>query len=162
MAQALRDDVNRRVQAARDPLFAGQRAEMQVSQAEIALAQAEIAAENTNAALGAYLGVGTFSVDPAALGDLTAPLAATPALTTDLALLERERDAATARIRVEQVRARPDATVRGGLRSFGIGDEVALCRHRCRPSGVDGGSGCRSRSGELVGEFRLAAGDEGQ
>ncbi len=137
VAQALRDDVNRRVQAARDPLFAGQRAEMQVSQAEIALAQAEIAAENTNAALGAYLGVGTFSVDPAALGDLTAPLAATPALTTDLALLERERDAATARIRVEQVRARPDATVRGGLRSFGIGDEVALVVGGSMPLGTN-------------------------
>ncbi len=133
----LRDEITRRVEAARDPLFAGRRADTQVAQAEIALAQAEIEACNAAAALTPYVGGREVRLNPAALETLAEPLPATPALTLDLALLEREREAATARIRLEQVRMVPDVTVRGGLRSFGIGDEVALVVGGSLPLGIN-------------------------
>ena len=136
-ARLLRDEITRRVEAARDPLFAGRRADTQVAQAEIALAQAEIEAENAAAALSPYIGGREVRLNPTALETLAEPLPATPALTLDLALLEREREAATARIRLEQVRMVPDVTVRGGVRSFGIGDEVALVVGGSLPLGTN-------------------------
>jgi cobalt-zinc-cadmium efflux system outer membrane protein len=135
-AEALRTEVNRRVQAARDPLFAGARADTQVAQAQIALSQAQIAAENARAALAAYWGgPAPQQLDPAALERLADLPIAAPARSADLALLEAERDAAAARIRVEQARTVPDVTLRGGVRMFGLADEVALVAGGSMPLG---------------------------
>lgn len=120
-------DIERRVRGARDPLFAGTRAETVTAQAEIARDQARDAAHNARAVLAAYWGGGTdyvlnledfFNVRaPSVLGDLAK---------ADLALLEAARDAAAASVRLEQARSVTDPTVRAGVRYLGDGDNVAF------------------------------------
>lgn len=126
IAIRLERDVSRRVAAARDPLFTGERARTAVAQARIALDQARETARNARAALAAYWGGDPdFTLDkPFFTLDLTAPppLGETP----DLLLLVAERDVATARIQLERSRSVQDPTVRGGVRYFGDGNEAAF------------------------------------
>ncbi len=126
-AQTSQRDINRRVRSARDPLFAGSRAEALTAQAEIARDRSREAVRTAKAALAAFWG-GTpdfavkveafFNVSPP--GDLPSPD------TPDLALLDAEREVAVAAVRVEQARGVPDPTLRGGVRYYGEGDEVAF------------------------------------
>lgn len=127
IALRLERGVGRRVAAARDPLFTGERARTAVAQARIALDQAIEAARNARAALAAYWGGSSdFTLDttPFFTLDLTAP----PPLgnTPDLLLLVAERDVASARIQFERSRSVQDPTVRGGVRYFGDGNEAAV------------------------------------
>jgi cobalt-zinc-cadmium efflux system outer membrane protein len=127
IALRLERDVGRRVAAARDPLFTGERARTAVAQARIALDQAKDAARNARAALAAYWGgVPDFTLETAPLFtlDLTVPppLGETP----DLLMLAGERDVASARIQLERSRSVQDPTVRGGVRYFGDGSEAAF------------------------------------
>lgn len=120
-------DIDRRVKSARDPLFAGSRADMLTAQAEISRDQARDNARNARAVVARFWGGGSdfrlvlepfFDAKPAAL-----PAAfATP----DLALLEAEREVAFANVRVEQSRAVSDPTLRAGVRYLGDGSNVAL------------------------------------
>jgi cobalt-zinc-cadmium efflux system outer membrane protein len=160
-AQALRTEVERRVQAARDPLFARARAETAVAQAEIAVSQAQIAAQNARAALAAFWGgPANFQLDPTALEALPGASAAMPERTTDLALLEAERDAATSRIRLEQSRSVPDITLKGGVRTFGVADELAFIVGGSMPLGVydtNRGNIERAEAERLAAERDIAA-----
>lgn len=127
IALRLERDVGRRVAAARDPLFTGERARTAVAQARIALDQAKEAARNARAALAAYWGGSadlTLETSPLFTLDLTAPppLGETP----DLLLLVAERDLAGARTQLERSRSVQDPTLRGGVRYFGDGNEAAL------------------------------------
>jgi cobalt-zinc-cadmium efflux system outer membrane protein len=127
-AQSAQADVGRRVRAARDPLFAGSRAEATTAQAEIDRDQARLAAQNARAALARFWG-GTpdFAVNLETFFGVTPPAAADrPVAAADLTLLEAERDAAAASVRVEQSRAVTDPQIRGGVRHFGQGNDVAL------------------------------------
>ncbi len=130
LAERLQRETARRVTAARDPLFAGERARTGVVQAQIALDQAQTAATNARAALASYLGLADVEVDGSALTLANSPAAALPPAsalqTPDFAVLEAERDAAVARIRVEETRARQDPTLRAGVRHFQQGGDVAL------------------------------------
>lgn len=119
-AQRLRTEVDRRVQAARDPLFAGARSDTEVASAEVSLAQARIAAENTRRALAAFWSGGAdFTLPASALEDVSAVSApAGEVETADVALLEAEREAAAARIRLAQSQSVTDPTVRAGARAF--------------------------------------------
>ena len=126
-AQSAQSDVTRRVRAARDPLFAGSRAEATTAQAEIERDQARVAARNARDVVSRYWGGSAdfalsleafFSVGPPS-GDLAVAAA-------DLALLEAERDVASSSVRLEQSRAVTDPTVRAGVRYFGDGSDVAL------------------------------------
>ncbi|WP_407074329.1 hypothetical protein, partial [Salmonella enterica] len=56
IAERAQAEVGRRVRAARDPLFAGARADAQVAEARIALAQATTKAANARCALAAFWG----------------------------------------------------------------------------------------------------------
>ncbi len=129
LAISLERDVARRVSAARDPLFAGERARTAVAQARIGLDQARDTARNTRAALAAYWGGSADDVmlDQSAFLDfrLTSP----PPLgddVPDLRLLAFERDGAAARVALERSQAVQDPTFRAGVRHFREGDEVAL------------------------------------
>lgn len=130
LAERLQRETARRVSAARDPLFAGERARTGVAQAQIALDQTQMAAANARAALAAYLGLAEVEVDVSALALADGPSAAVPPAsalrTADLAVLEAERDAALSRIQVEETRARQDPTIRAGLRHFQQGGDVAF------------------------------------
>lgn len=125
--QSAQLDVDRRVKSARDPLFAGSRAEAITAQAEIARDEARMAIEAARARLTAYWTAGTnYSLDVTTFFDVTLPTAAPPAEVADLQLLAAERDAAIAAVRVEQARAVTDPTVKAGVRYLGQGGDVAF------------------------------------
>ena len=126
IAERAQAEVGRRVRAARDPLFAGARADAQVAEARIALAQAMTKAANARHALSAFWGGGEIEIDPAVLENLTAAeQVAGPASPTDLALLDAQRDLARAKVRVEESKAVQDPTWRAGLRYLNDGCDVA-------------------------------------
>jgi cobalt-zinc-cadmium efflux system outer membrane protein len=126
IAERAQAEVGRRVRAARDPLFAGARADAQVAEARIALAQAMTKAANARHALSAFWGGGEIEIDPAVLENLTAAeQVAGPASPTDLALLDAQRDLARAKVRVEESKAVQDPTWRAGLRYLNDGGDVA-------------------------------------
>ena len=126
-AQASQRDIDRRVKSARDPLFAGARAEVLTAQAEIARDRAREAARASRAALAAYWGGSPdFALKLDDFFTVQAPAEPPLADTPDLALLAAERDVAAAAVRVEQSRSVADPTVRAGVRYFGQGNEAAL------------------------------------
>ncbi len=127
-AQSAQTDVERRVRAARDPLFAGSRAGANSAQAEVDRDQARLAAQNARSTLARFWGGPAdftlnletfFGVAPPATVDR-------PVAVADLALLEAEREVAAASVRLEQSRAVTDPTVRAGVRYFGDGSDVAF------------------------------------
>lgn len=126
LAQRAQAEVSRRVKVARDPLFAGARADAQAAEASIALSQAKARADNARRALSAYWGGGEIAIDPSSLEDLSvADRAAGPASPVDLALLEAQRGVAAARVRVEESKSVQDPTWRAGLRYLNDGGDVA-------------------------------------
>lgn len=126
LAERARSEVSRRVKVARDPLFAGARADAQAAEAAIALSQAKARAANARHALSAYWGGGEVEIDPSSLEDLSvADRVAAPASPVDLALLEAQRGVAAAKVRVEESKAVQDPTWRAGLRYLNDGGDVA-------------------------------------
>jgi cobalt-zinc-cadmium efflux system outer membrane protein len=160
VAERLERETARRVAAARDPLFAGERARTAVLQARIALDQARDGAANARAALAAYLDGSAAELDLAAFEALetTAPDLERPGV--DLLILEAERDAATARVRVEETRATQDPTFRAGVRHFREGGDVALIVGGSIPLGrnaANRGNIERARAERLAAEGEIAA-----
>jgi len=128
LAERTATEVGRRVRAARDPLFAGARAQAQLAEARLALDQARAEAEAARERLSAYWdGGGDFEIDPRWIEDLAPAdaLAAAPA-PVDLAVGEAERAAAEARIALEKANAVQDPTWRAGVRYLNDGGDVAL------------------------------------
>jgi len=126
IAERAQGEVNRRVKAARDPLFAGARADAQVAEARIALAQALTRAANARRAMAAFWRGADVEIDPAVLEDLSAAdEAAGPPSEADLALLDAQRGVAAAKVRVEESKAVQDPTWRAGLRYLNDGRDVA-------------------------------------
>lgn len=128
LAERFQTEVQRRVDMARDPLFAGARAEAELAQAQIDFDQAEIQARLARATLGRFwIGTSDFTLDPADFEDTSAARdVAGEAAAIDLAVLAAQRDVAQARVRVEQARATPDATVSVGVRHFWEGQDLGL------------------------------------
>jgi cobalt-zinc-cadmium efflux system outer membrane protein len=130
-------DVMRRVKSARDPLFAGSRAEALTAQAEIARDRAAEAARTAKLLAASYWGgAPDFTLSLDGFFNVTAPADLPEASPSDLALAEAERGVAQAAVRVEQSRGVADPTVRGGLRHFGDGSDVALVAGVSIPLGV--------------------------
>jgi cobalt-zinc-cadmium efflux system outer membrane protein len=126
-AQSAQTDVDRRVRAARDPLFAGSRAEAATAQAEIERDQARAAARNARDVVARYWGgAADFALNLETFFGAVPPSGDRAVAVADLALLEAERDVATSNVRLEQSRAVTDPTLRAGLRYFGDGNDVAL------------------------------------
>lgn len=128
LAERFNAEVSRRVASARDPLFAGARANAELASAELGFDQAEIAARLARANLATFwMGPSDFSLDPEAFEDLgLAHVVAGDVAEADLALIGAERDIAIARVGVEQARAVPDATVSVGVRHFWEDQAVAV------------------------------------
>jgi cobalt-zinc-cadmium efflux system outer membrane protein len=159
--QSLRDEIARRVAAARDPRFASARVETQVAQAEIALEQARASAQAARAALTAYWGGGAnLPLDLSAFEAASETPASGAPTSPDLAVLEAERNAAAMRIRVEETRAVQDVTLRGGVRYLGNGDEVALVVGGSMPIGINDanqGNIERARAERMAAEQEITA-----
>lgn len=124
----LERDVARRVAAARDPLFAGERARTAVAQASIDLDRAREQARQARRRLAAFWrGGDDVALDPAGyFKPAIHPARPLDDSIPDLQLLAAERDYAQASISVESSRAMPDPRLRGGVRYLADGDGVAL------------------------------------
>jgi cobalt-zinc-cadmium efflux system outer membrane protein len=120
-------DISRRVRSARDPLFAGTRAETLTAQAEIVRDQARQSAANARAELARYWGGSDdFSLDLEPFFQVQGPALADVQEGPDQALLVASRELAEARVRVERAKQVADPTLRAGVRYFGDGSDVAL------------------------------------
>lgn len=128
--QAVEAQVDRRVAAALDPLFAAQRARTDAAQARIARDQAVEAARIARDRLALYWGgAGDFALDTVEferVGAAREPLVGPVEDAPDLALLNAERDAAGARVRMEESKDAPDPTLRGAVRHLAQTGDVAL------------------------------------
>ncbi len=150
-------DVDRRVRAARDPLFAGSRAETTAAQAEVDRDQARIGAQNARAVLARFWGGSAkFTLNLESFFSVTPPGLPGSVAKEDLALLEAERDVASANVRVEQSRTVVDPTVRAGVRYFGDGSDVAFVVGGTIAAIVRRGSGTATATTTLqVGDLEL-------
>lgn len=172
IAQRAQGEVDRRVKVARDPLFAGARADTQVAEARIALSQAQMAADTARRSLASHWdGDGDFDLDPVVLDDTSAAeLVAGEASEADLAVLDAERQAATARVRLEQSKAVQDPTWRAGLRYLNegrdmavlVGGSIPLARHDTNRGAIERAQAERTAadvdllSGKVLLERRIA------
>lgn len=120
-------DIARRVRSARDPLFAGARAETLSTQAQIARDQALRTATNARAELARYWGGSDdFSLNLEAFFQVEGPTLGDFQQVPDHALLIARRELAEARLRGERSKTVVDPTLRAGLRYLGDGSDVAL------------------------------------
>lgn len=129
IARSLAREVGRRVAAARDPLYAGSRANALVAET---LVDIELAEHARDAAFARLVGLwgGTFdkltvSADSFLVLGPEMPAAPTPAA-ADLAVAEARARRAQAAIDAERARGKPDITVRGGVRYLAQPNDVAL------------------------------------
>lgn len=127
LADRFQAEVQRRVNAARDPLFAGARAEAELAQAQIDFDQAEIALRVARIVLAKFWdGSADFTLARSDFEDTSAArVAAGEVASTDLEVLRARQAISDAQVRLEEARAVPDPTVSVGVRHI-WDNEVAL------------------------------------
>ena len=126
IAQRLREEITRRGQAGRDPLYVQARADAQVSVEQIAVDQARATADIARANLANYWrGSPKFDIDLAAFESTEIP-ATGRFFNVDVAVAEAERDVAGARVVLERTKAIPDPSVRLGVRRFSDTNDTAI------------------------------------
>lgn len=119
--------VERRVQAARDPLLAGTRSKTFLAEVEINAATARRADEAAKAKLASFWsGDMSFAVDLASFGGPDSGTAIDTSANPDLARAVVSEQRALAAVGVEQAGGRQDPTLSAGLRYFHEFDEAAL------------------------------------
>ena len=129
IAETLANEVQRRVDEARDPLFAGTRARTQLAVARVDLGLAEHAFEAALARLALLTGGDPRSIGVVTSGFLEAEeIAITNADLTpvDLAVFQARRERADANYRLQEANSRTDPTVFAGPRLFGNGDVAVI------------------------------------
>jgi len=129
IAETLANEVQRRVDEARDPLFAGTRARTQLAEARVDLGLAEHAFEAALARLALLTGGDPGSIWVVTSGFLEAEEIATTStdLTpVDLAVFHARRERADANYRLQEANSRTDPTVFAGPRLFGNGDVAVI------------------------------------
>ena len=132
-AKQVLEDVTRRVNAARDPLFQRNKAEVAYSTSVVARKNAEQASKTALQKLGIYWGAQTVEetlVDPVA-AHLDAPLPigiyeARLRVAPDFDRFQRLREMREAELRLAEANAVPDITASGGLRKFAGSSSVAF------------------------------------
>lgn len=130
-AEALAREVDRRVRSARDPLFAGSRAQTRVAEARVDLELAEHARDAAVERLVALWGGTAAGVEVPTSGflrfDRDAKGSAPPGNTApEAAVIAARVRRAEAAVTVEQTRRVQDVTVRAGLRYLRPADDVAV------------------------------------
>lgn len=129
IAEALATEVQRRVDEARDPLFAGTRARTQLAEARVDLGLAEHAFAAALARLALLTGGDRANIRVVTSGFLDAPeVAVGPVDLTpiDLAVFQARRTRADANYRLQEANSRTDPTVFAGPRLFGNGDVAVI------------------------------------
>ena len=125
VALGLREEIARRSESGRDPLYAVPRVEAQVALEEIAVDQARSASRTARANLAGYWrGQADFEVEP---GSFDRPASSSArGFNADLAVLEKEARAASARVALERTRATQDPSFRIGVRHLAGSSDAAL------------------------------------
>lgn len=129
VAKEIVSTIERRVQAARDPLMAASRSQVLLADAEITVTGARLADEAARERLASYWGGSAgFSVDLAGFATLAPPPGSpvSASANPEVARARAEEERASAAIAVERARAQPDPTLSAGLRYFHEYDEAAL------------------------------------
>ncbi|OYW79115.1 MAG: transporter [Asticcacaulis sp. 32-58-5] len=128
LAEHSQSEISRRVNAARDPLFAGSLANTDVANARIALDQAKARARQLKLQLAALWGGGADFLLDAALLENTSAARIEPNLmeTPDIEVLRAQQRVSTAQIRVETTRRVQDPTFTAGIRNFREDGSVAF------------------------------------
>lgn len=129
IAERLSTEVKRRVDGARDPLFAGTRARTQLAEAQVDLELAEHALEAAGARLALLTGGNPDAISVITTGFLDPqPVTVRPNefASIDLALYEARTRRADANLRLQQANSRTDPTVFAGPRVFGSGDVAVI------------------------------------
>lgn len=135
--------IQRRVEAARDPLLAGARATSDRLRAEAEARRHAAQAENLRAALGAYwLAKDDFRIDPDFLEARVEPRAFDIAdiSSPELDRLAKEQLRSAALIELERAQAITDITWNVGLRKFGLEEDAAVIAGASIPLGTGGRS----------------------
>lgn len=124
VAAAAQREVQRRVDGARDPLFAGTRARTQLAEARVDLELAEHARNAALTRLAALWGGSSAGLSVPSEDFLTfsRSAAAGPMAVADVAIFEARRARAEAAIALERSNARTDPTLSAGPRLLGTGD----------------------------------------
>lgn len=124
VAAAAQREVQRRVDGARDPLFAGTRARTQLAEARVDLELAEHARDAALTRLAALWGGSSAGLSVPSEDFLTfsRSAAAGPMAVADVAIFEARRARAEAAIALERSNARTDPTLSAGPRLLGTGD----------------------------------------
>lgn len=146
LAQQFEREVRRRVDAARDPLFAGARADSATALAQIELDQAEVAARLARITLAKFWnGRGDFQLPAGAFEDTSsANNVSGEVAEEDLIVFRSRQDIASAQVRVEQAKAVQDVTVSAGVRYTGendlslvVGASIPLQRYDRNQGAID-------------------------
>lgn len=151
ISQELEVSVQKRVDAARDPLLAGAKATSDRLQAEAEVRHYDAQAKNIRGALGAYWDqVDDFQIEPGFLNAQKPSLSETytHVYSPDFARLDAERDQVLAKIEVERTKAIPDVTWNVGVRKFGYKEDLAIL------GGVSVPLGTKQRSGPAIEKAR--------
>ena len=164
VTQRAEREVSRRVAGARDPLFAGARADAEVAQAQVSLDRAQTNARDARAALAAYWG-GTpeFTIPGDVFEDTRSPEGSVAAETPDVKLLAVEQDVAAARIALEQTRAVQDPIVSLGVRhlqedgavALVVGASIPLGRYDTNHGAIDRARAERAAIAADLGAFQI-------
>jgi cobalt-zinc-cadmium efflux system outer membrane protein len=127
LAREIVATVQRRVEAARDPLMAGAKAQTALADAEIGVENARRMSESAKMRLASFWGGdAVFSVNTAPYRAAVMPSTYAKLGSPELALAEAEASKAAAVVGVERARAEQDPTISGGFRYFQETGEVAL------------------------------------
>lgn len=128
IAEQLAREVGRRVNEARDPLFAGTRARTQLAEAKVDLELAEHARDAAMKRLTSLWGgdAAGLTVDASRFLAVEAPANALQPAAADLAIFEARRRRAAAGVTLQQAGARTDPTLTAGPRYIGTGDVAVV------------------------------------
>lgn len=151
IAKDLEASVQKRVDAARDPLLAGAKATSDRLQAEAEVRRYDAQAQNIRGALGAYWGrIDDFQIDPTFLTSHTPSqtVTYTEVYSPDFERLNAERDQVLAKIDLERTKSVPDITWNVGVRKFGYKEDLAIL------GGVSVPLGTKQRSGPSIEKAR--------
>ena len=164
-ALAVQAEVNRRVAAALDPMFAAERARTTVAEARIAVDQARETARLANARLAAWWsGSGDFQPSMASFFDVKQPGfdTGTPGGGPDqpeLALLAAAQQVATTRVQLAESGNVADPQARVGLRYFSDGSDAAVMVGGSIPLGsraANRGNVVRAQAEQAAAEAEIA------
>jgi len=159
LAREVAATIQRRVEAARDPLLASSRSNTLVADAEIAVENAQLADAAARDHLATYWGgASDFQIDMSTFDTVSGLFVDSASLAPEIAVARAAQQEAEARISVERARSTLDPTVSAGLRYFRDGSEAAFVVGFSIPLGVnDDNSGAVARASAESSRARLEA-----